>query len=202
MNLEVRKLAGATVRAGDEAAGPNRLVGYAARFGAESAVLCDRNVNDGRPFVEVIDPAAFDRTLKEMPDVRALYNHDTGAVLGRTRSGTLALAIDESGLAFTCELPDTEDGRRAKVLVGRGDIDGCSFGFCVVEDRIEDRGPDLPALRTLLDVELHEVSIAVAFPAYEATEVSLRTRRTIRATTAASTPRIDRARRALALESA
>lgn len=202
MKLEIRKLAGASVRAGDEAAGPNRLAGYAAKFGAESAVLCDRNVNDGRPFVEVIDPAAFDRTLRELPDVRALYNHDTGAVLGRTKSGTLSLSVDADGLAFACELPDTEDGRRAKVLVGRGDIDGCSFGFVVLEDRIEDRGPDLPALRTLLDVELHEVSIAVAFPAYEATEVSLRARRTHRPATAPATPRLARARRLLQLDSA
>lgn len=199
MILEHRKLSSAPeVRAG-AAGAPNKLTGYALKFNVESCILGDPHVNGGRPFVEVIDPAALTRTLKQSPDVRALYNHDTGAVLGRTKSGTLALSVDQTGLHFVDELPATADGERARVLVARGDIDGCSFGFIVVEDAIEDRGPDEPALRTLLDIDLHEISIA-AFPAYEATEVKLRTRRTLRATTAAATPIRDRARRRLLLE--
>jgi HK97 family phage prohead protease len=197
MKLEQRKLASPPeVRAGEGGA-PNKLVGYALKFGVESCILCDPNVNGGRPFVEVLDPKVLDRTLRESPDVRALYNHDTSAVLGRTLSGTLTLEVDDVGLSYVDELPATIDGERARVLVGRGDIDGCSFGFIVVEDSIEDRG-DEPALRTLLDIDLHEISIAVTFPAYESTIVQLRTSRTVRATTA--TPRLARARRALMLE--
>jgi hypothetical protein len=110
-----------------------------------------------------------------MPDVRALFNHDTSAVLGRTKSGTLSLTADQVGLAFRVKLPNTRVGLDTIETVSRGDMDGCSFGFAVVSDRIELR-PGQPALRTLLDVDLFEITPATAFPAYEDTEVAVRAR--------------------------
>jgi HK97 family phage prohead protease len=164
-----------------EAIGPDHigiLSGYTARFGVESCVLWDADVivdEEGQPlpFVEVLDPHCFYRTLRESPDVVALYNHDSSAPLGRTTAGTLDLNVDSAGLAFVDRLPDTTHGNNAKVSVRRNDIKGCSFGFVVLEDRVDER-PGLPALRTVLDMILFEVTIACTFPAYTATETQLR----------------------------
>lgn len=173
MELEYRRASRTiTLRAeGDVEGEGNRLVGYAALFDVESQQLYDPKLGE---FVEVIDPKAFDRTLKESPDVRALYNHDTNLVLGRTKSGTLTLTVDDVGLYFEVELPDTQAARDLRESVRRGDIDGCSFGFFVEADEVEER-EDGPPLRRLLDVTLFEITTGCAFPAYEDTSVSLRT---------------------------
>ena len=205
MKLTTRKLASAPeVRASTDPASPgNKLVGYAARFNCESEVLYDVEVlKDAKgnplPFVEVLDPGVFERTLRERPDVRALYNHDTSALLGRTKSGTLTLAIDPVGLLFDDLLPRSVDGWRAAELVGRGDIDGCSFGFQIVRNQLVERA-GMPALHTVIDVDLYEVSIAVTFPAYPQTVVvAMRTRN--RGTTPTPTPRLDQCRRRLRVE--
>lgn len=173
---------------------PNRLRGYAARFDEPSRVLVDPDICKG-PFIEVIRPGAFARTLRENPDIRALYNHDRGAPLGRTRAGTLALAEDELGLAFDLTLPDTQVARDLRESLRRGDIDGCSFYGYVVESTLEDR-PGLPALHTILDVELVEITPATTFPAYPTATVALRS---VAAGRAAATPRIALARARLAL---
>jgi HK97 family phage prohead protease len=153
---------------------PNRLHGYAARFNEESAVLFDPKVCKG-PFVEVIRPGAFARTLRENPDILALFNHDFAHVLGRTGAGTLALSEDAEGLAFEVSLPDTTVARDLRESVRRGDFAGCSFYGYVVEDTVEARA-GLPALRTLVEVELVEVTPATAMPAYDSTSVVLRNR--------------------------
>jgi uncharacterized protein len=169
-NIEIRKTPNRLVVRSDDHHAGNILYGLAATFGQESETLYDHRLGE---IVEVIDPNAFTRTLKEQPDIRALYNHDTNHVLGRTKSGTLILEITDEGLYFEVELPDTNAARDVKALVTRGDIDGCSFGFQIVKDKIEARD-GLPDLRTLLDVDLFEISPAVVFPAYPSTEVNIR----------------------------
>lgn len=151
---------------------PNRLHGYAARFNEESAILNEKGVCR-TPFVEVIRPGAFARTLRENRDIRALYNHDRAHVLGRTKSGTLDLVEDEVGLKFALRLPDTQVARDLRESIRRGDIDGCSFHGYVLADEVELR-PGLPALRTILDIELVEITPATAFPAYASANVVLR----------------------------
>lgn len=136
--------------------------GYAALFDVEADI--------GGYFREKIAPGAFSETLKSA-DVRALVNHDTGRVIGRSTSGTLRLVEDERGLAVEIDLPDTSDGRDLAVQLERGDISGMSFGFRVTHDEWDETG-DTP-LRTVRAIELYEVS-AVAFPAYDDTEIALR----------------------------
>lgn len=158
--MEYRNGVGSDVRAiGQTHEG--RLTGYAAVFNVLSAEL-------GR-FRERIAPGAFKRSLAG-GDIRAFWNHDTAQVLGRTAAGTLRLEEDDTGLRFSIDLPDTQIGRDALVSVKRGDVSGMSFGFSVPEkgDRWENSGGNL--VRTLLDVDLFEVSV-VAFPAYNATLV-------------------------------
>ena len=146
--------------------GPGMLEGYAAKYGTWS--------NDLGGFKETIRFGAFDRALKEKQDVRFLFNHDPNKVLGRWKSGTLGLVAESVGLRFTCQLPDTEDGRTVHELVKRGDISQCSFAFKVAPNG--DMWDRSRTQRTLTDVDLFDCS-AVCYPAYEDTEVSARNRR-------------------------
>lgn len=132
--------------------------GYAAVFNSDSAPL---------PFIERIAPGAFSRSLKRgRNDIKLLWNHETGEVLGSTRAGTLTLEEDAVGLKVKASLPETTTGRDASILLKRGDIDSMSFGFSVPQGG-DDWSED-GRTRTLRSVRLHEVSI-VAFPAYAAT---------------------------------
>jgi len=136
----------------------NTFTGYAALFNSQSEPL---------PFTEVIEPGAFKRSLKSRNDVKMLWNHDSGQVLGSTRSGTLSLVEDERGLRVTANLPDTTTGRDARELIRRGDVSAMSFGFTVPAGG--DSWSSDGATRTLKSIRLHEVSI-VAWPAYTATD--------------------------------
>jgi HK97 family phage prohead protease len=131
--------------------------GYAAVFNSDSSPL---------PFIERIAPGAFARSLKSRNDIKLLWNHDTGVVLGSTRAGTLRLMEDSFGLKAVASLPDTQAGRDAAVLLKRGDVSAMSFGFTVPQGG--DSWDKTGNVRTLNRVSLHEVSL-VAFPAYSST---------------------------------
>jgi HK97 family phage prohead protease len=146
------------LRAGDNG---KTIAGYAAVFNDIADI--------GGSFREIIAPGAFKDTLAG--DIRALVDHDSGRVIGRSTAGTLRLTEDDKGLRVEVDLPDTTDGRDLAVSLTRGDISGMSFGFRVKSDEW-DESASIP-LRTIRSVELFEVS-AVAFPAYEGTELALR----------------------------
>jgi HK97 family phage prohead protease len=133
------------------------LRGYAAVFNSPSQPL---------PFTETIQPGAFSDSLRSRNDVKLLWNHDTGIVLGSTRAGTLKLTEDERGLLVEASLPDTQAGRDAATLVKRGDVSAFSFGF-----RVPAGGDNWPSAneRVLTRINIHEASL-VAFPAYSQTE--------------------------------
>ena len=131
--------------------------GYAAVFNSDSSPL---------PFIERIAPGAFSKSLKSRNDIKLLWNHDTGIVLGSTRAGTLRLVEDSFGLKAIASLPDTQAGRDASVLLKRGDVSAMSFGFTVPQGG--DSWDKTGNVRTLNRVSLHEVSL-VAFPAYSST---------------------------------
>ena len=131
--------------------------GYAAMFDSPSQPL---------PFEEKIAPGAFTRSLKARNDIKLLWNHSSGEVLGSTKNNTLKLTEDERGLRVWAMLPNTTTGRDAAELIRRGDVDAMSFGFSVPRDG--DSWSDDGKQRTLNEVRLHEVSI-VAFPAYTGT---------------------------------
>ena len=133
------------------------LRGYAAVFNSPSQPL---------PFTETIAQGAFRDSLNSRNDVKLLWNHDTGTVLGSTRAGTLKLSEDGHGLLVEANLPDTQAGRDAATLIKRGDVNAFSFGF-----RVATNGDEWPSAdqRILKRVNVHEVSL-VAFPAYTATE--------------------------------
>lgn len=141
----------------------NTLTGYAAVFDGTAAV---------RGGYERIGPKAFDEVLKRA-DPRALINHNPSLVLGRSSAGTLRLDVDERGLAFAVDLPDTSYARDLRELVERGDLAGASFGFLPGDDELS-RAPDGKQVRTHTAIaDLLDVS-AVTYPAYEGTSLALR----------------------------
>jgi len=136
-----------------------RLEGYAAVFGSEAKIGRVR---------ETIAPGAFAESLAG--DVLALMDHDPGKVLGRTRSQSLRLAEDAKGLHFELDLPDTQAGADVLALATRGDLGGMSFGFHVPAGGEQWQGER----RTLKRVQLREISVISAWPAYPDTTVALR----------------------------
>ena len=130
--------------------------GYASVFNSES--------EDLGGFRETVAPGAFRRSLRSRNDIKLLWNHDTGSVLGSTRAGTLTLVEDDRGLKVRAQLPNTTLGRDTAELIRRGDVDSMSFGFSVIKDTWDESGTN----RTLNAVRLHECSV-VAFPAYSGT---------------------------------
>jgi HK97 family phage prohead protease len=161
---ELRYLPIRELRVATDADGTRKVSGYAALFNSRSV--------DFGGWCEIIAPSAFTTTLQEQPDVLALRDHDPSILLGRTKSGTLTLTVDATGLRFDLTLPDTTQARDLAESMSRGDIDSCSFGFCTDND-VWAEDAEGCTVRTLLAVTLFEISI-VSFPAYPDTSASLR----------------------------
>lgn len=122
---------------------------------------------------ESIAPGAFDSSIAG--DIRALINHDTTLVIGRTTNGTLELKVDSRGLWGRILInPKDQDAMNIHARVERGDVTQCSFGFYIRSEDTEYL-PDGSIHWTLTDVELFEVSCCT-FPAYEETSISARKR--------------------------
>ena len=123
---------------------------------------------------ESIAPGAFTNSIHQ--DVRALYNHNDDIVLGRTSAGTCALEDRADGLwgRIKINMKDS-DAMNAYARVDRGDVTGCSFGFNIKSEETEYR-EDGTVHWTITEVDpLYEISIC-AFPAYQATHVSARSK--------------------------
>lgn len=145
--------------------GKKSIEGYFAVFNS--------NYEIGPGMSESIAPGAFSDSVSG--DIRALINHDTTLVLGRTKAHTLTLREDEHGLWGRVDInPNDSDAMNLYERVTRGDVDGCSIGFDIKEEETEFRD-DGSVHWTIRDVELYEVS-ACTFPAYTETNISARER--------------------------
>lgn len=142
-----------------------KIEGYFAVFNS--------NYDIGDDMSESIAPGAFTNTLAD--DIRALVNHDSTLVLGRTTAHTLELRQDEHGLWGSISInPKDADAVNLYERVKRGDVSQCSFGFDIVKQESEVRD-DGHVHWTIREVKLYEVS-CVTFPAYEETNVSARSK--------------------------
>ncbi|MFI5783505.1 HK97 family phage prohead protease [Nocardia sp. NPDC051570] len=122
-------------------------------------------------FSEIVAPGAFDRTLKERADVHLLINHD-GMPLARTKSGTLRLAADGTGLQVEADLDRRDpDVQRLETKMARGDMDEMSFAFRVKDDVWSQDQTE----RRITEISLHKGDVSVVnFGANPATTASLR----------------------------
>lgn len=162
----IRQMRGAPAQFRAEDAGNTKTIeGYFAVFG--------ENYELWPGATESVAPEAFDGELSG--DVRALIDHQTNLVLGRTKAGTLELRTDSHGLwgKVTINENDT-DAMNLYERVKRGDVDQCSFGFDI-ESEDTDYRDDGSVHWTIRKVRLYEVSVCT-FPAYESTSVSARKR--------------------------
>ena len=167
-NAPIRALAGRTVRSigggfkTRDDGGPV-IEGYFAVFNS------DYELWPGA--CEQVAPGAFLNSLGG--DVRALADHETRLVLGRTTAGTLTLREDEHGLFGTIRINERDsDAMNLYARVQRGDVTQCSFGFDIIREEFVE-SPDGSVLWILREVLLYEVSV-VTFPAYAETSVEAR----------------------------
>ena len=146
--------------------GKSYIAGYAAKYNVRSTLLGN--------FREEIKPGAFDRALREQSHpVVALWNHDNNQVLGSTRSGTLTVETDDTGMRYAVEMPDTSLGRDLQVLIARGDVWGSSFAFTVDKNGESWAEEDGQAVRYVHEVDgVYDVS-PVLQPAYEDATASI-----------------------------
>ena len=140
-----------------------RIEGYFAVFNSNYEMF--------KGCTESIAPGAFTDELTS--DVRALIDHESRLVLGRTTAGTLELKEDEHGLWGGIDInPNDTEAMNLYARVQRGDVSQCSFGFNILDEEHEDRGDGTHHF-TIRKVKLYEVSCCT-FPAYEETAISAR----------------------------
>ena len=145
--------------------------GYAIVFNQRSRVLYDKTQR--KYFTEVIDPRSVTMAFLNEQDIKFNFNHDNDRLLGRSLygSGSLKFEVDEYGVRYTIELPNTTVGNDVLELIKRGDVFGCSFAFTYAKDGVRDEKKDGQNLRTVIKMEsVHDFSIVVD-PAYLGTYV-------------------------------
>ena len=163
MNRENRQLRTAATKFTTREDGEELTIeGYFAVFNS--------NYDLGWGMSESIAPGAFTDTLAD--DIRALVNHDTTLVLGRTSAHTLEVRQDEHGLWGKIQInPNDQDAMNLYARVKRGDVSQCSIGFDILDEETEYRGEDVHW--TIKAVKLYEVTCCT-FPAYEETAIAAR----------------------------
>lgn len=135
-----------------------------------TASVFDKKSEDLGGFNEIISRHAFDNV--DMTDLVMLYNHESGNVLSRSSASTLVTDIDELGLHFRSELPNTTLGKDTAENVRNGNIRGMSFGFVIAKRSWIDNGDDIPTQVIEKVDRITEISLT-PFPAYKDTDVSL-----------------------------
>lgn len=162
------------IRLGDSATSTSEsrhIEGYAIVFNSLS--------NDLGGFREIIEPTAIDDELIKNSDIVCLFNHNIKlGLLARSYHGrgSLKLEIDEHGLHYSFDAPNTKFGNEILEMVRRGDVAKCSFAFVCGEDvwdKDEKTGEYIRHVKKIKN--LYDVSL-VYHPAYEETEVKADTR--------------------------
>lgn len=128
-------------------------------------------------FYETISKDALTEDLINEHDVKLYMNHDSSqGTFARSKfgKGSLRLFVTDRGIEFETELPNTASGDELLEGIRRGDYDALSFAFAPDKEEWEEN-EDGTYNRTIRSIAfLDEISILSCAPAYEATEVKLR----------------------------
>lgn len=155
------------------------IEGYAILFNSRSEVL---DAYDATEVYEIIEPSAVTKELLDRSLILCTLYHDMHRVLARSKSGTgsLTYTVDDKGVKFRFQVPDTEDGRTAAELIRRGDIDGCSFAFSTryYDDAFVERKIEYVAKKKIVTYHVKNILSVHDFtltpnPAYTETEAHL-----------------------------
>ena len=144
--------------------GVESVVGYGSIFNSRSENLGG--------FYEYISPTAISQETIDKSDVRALINHDASLILARNTAGTLDLSVDEKGLRYSFQIPETSYGKDLAINMKNGNLNQSSFAFTVGSDdwSTDDNGNDI---RTITAIDrLYDISV-VSYPAYSQAESDL-----------------------------
>lgn len=169
-NLEIRSFGSNAAPTCEE--GSRVIRGYAIVFNSPSQLLYD--VRTRKRMTEYIEPSSVSPEFLSRQDIKLNYNHDDNKLLGRSRQGigTLKYSIDNIGVRWECEMPNTSLGDEVLELVRRGDLFGCSFRFRY--DKFTDERSGDGVKRTVHSFAgIYDFSV-VADPAYLATSVDAR----------------------------
>lgn len=164
MEKEIRSFTSELRKADDS----RTVEGYALLFNKESQNLGG--------FTEVIERDALNSSVIENSDILCYLNHNEDrGVLARSKKGvgSLHLEIDDTGLKYRFEAPNTALGDELLENLKRGDITESSFAFTISKDVWEKRSNNVPLRRIKGIRELYDVS-PVYKPAYQGTTVNCR----------------------------
>lgn len=147
----------------DTSSGGRQISGYAVMFNQPSKPL---------PFIEYISPSAFKDV--DMTEVQLLYAHDYDNILARVDSGTLSLKVDDKGLFFSAQIPDTTLGNDVYENIGNGNLKGLSFSADIAPGGDNwDTQDDGTVIHTINQfAHLSEISLT-SIPAYTETSVQV-----------------------------
>lgn len=137
-----------------------QISGYALKFNKPS--------NATGAFIEYIDPNALNGV--DLSKALALYDHNYANVLGRVDAGTLDLTVDDIGLRFVIDLPNTTLGRDVYANVKAGNLKSMSFTFKIAKGGDAWKNGEKP-IRIIKQVALFNEISVVSVPAYEDTSV-------------------------------
>lgn len=163
-------VSGLEIRANEDGTPSRTITGYAVVFNQESEDL---------GFREMILPGAITDEVIAISDIIFNYNHNPNWVLARSKYGvgTLNLELDDHGLKFTFEAPNTTIANDMIELIKRGDITGCSFAFTIdPSDPAAEKWEEINGVyhRYIHKIDrLYDCSVVVV-PAYSGTSVSAR----------------------------
>lgn len=127
---------------------------------------------------EIIEPGAITKEDLDQMDIKMTIWHNRERLLARANKGvgSLKLSVDDTGVKYEFEAPDTPDGNTALELVKRGDLSGSSFTFWSDEKSsvryTKDEDGILLRHVNRLDA-VYEMTIA-SDPAYTQTNVTVR----------------------------
>jgi HK97 family phage major capsid protein/HK97 family phage prohead protease len=125
-------------------------------------------------FTERILPEAVSLDLLNSSDIKVYLEHDKQrGILARSKqgNGSLKYSIDDLGVMYEFEAPNTQLGNEVLEGLNRGDYDESSFAFTVKRDSWETKGGKY--YRTIHEIErMYDFSI-VADGAYSETYVSV-----------------------------
>lgn len=149
--------------------------GFAAVFDQESLLNFDAKTKQF--FIEVIERGAIADDLLRACDVKALLEHDKGRMLARSRYGTgsLSLMVNDFGLGYKFDAPNTPEGDYAVEMIARGDLFGSSFAYSTNDKKnVTYKKVDGLLYRIVHKIDrIFDISI-VSDPAYYGTDVTLR----------------------------
>lgn len=123
------------------------------------------------PFIEVIQKGALEGV--DLSETLALYDHNFANVLGRADANTLKLNVDDHGLHFVLDIPDTTLGHDVYTNIKNGNLRGLSFRFTIADGGERWQHIDGQPTRVISKIDtMREISL-VSVPAYDDTSVEV-----------------------------